>query len=285
MSKHAYLIMAHRDDYTFYSLLRMIDHEKNDIYIHMDVKNLGFDEDYAKSVVKKSGIFFSKRTNVTWGGYSVINAELILLKCATKNRKYLYYHLLSGQDLPIQTQTDIHNFFESHYGTEFVRFQNNKFKYYDRVKYYYFLQERMGRKSNFVTIGLKAIQMALGVRRNKNILFQKGSNWFSITDNLARYTLSKEEWIRKTFKYTVCCDEIFLQTIIINSDFKNYLVKTDFDDELKMSMRMIDWTRGNPYIFRIEDLDMLEQSEMMFARKFSAETDKRIIKHIVAKYK
>ena len=32
---------------------------------------------------------------------------------------------------------------------------------------------------------------------------------------------------------------------------------------------MIDWSRGGPYTFTIEDLDMLLASPAMFARKFS----------------
>ena len=46
--KHAYLIEAHKDDHVFYSLLKMLDHELNDIFIHMDVKNVGFDTEQAK---------------------------------------------------------------------------------------------------------------------------------------------------------------------------------------------------------------------------------------------
>ena len=68
MNRHAYLILAHKDDYTFYSLLRMLDYEKNDIFIHMDIKNKSFDEDNVKRIINESSVFFSNRTNVTWGG-------------------------------------------------------------------------------------------------------------------------------------------------------------------------------------------------------------------------
>ncbi len=68
MDKHAYLILTHKDDYTFYSLLKMLDHENNDIFIHMDVKNRTFDESRVKNVLRKSGLFFSERTTVAWGG-------------------------------------------------------------------------------------------------------------------------------------------------------------------------------------------------------------------------
>ena len=284
MNKHAYLILAHRDDYTFYALLKLLDYEDNDIYIHMDAKNITFSEIHIKRILRKSDVFFTKRTNVSWGGYSQISAELLLLKCATEQKKYLYYHLLSGQDLPIQKQCDIHAYFKARQGIEFVRFESNEFRHFDRVKYYYLFQEIMGHKKSLVVRGITQIQKLLRIHRNKNILFQKGSNWFSITDDLARYVISKEKWIKKVFRYTICCDEVFLQTIIINSHFKKKLVKTDFDNDDHMFMRLIDWKRGNPYIFRIEYWKMIEQSDMLFARKFSAEVDRNVIQQIIAIY-
>lgn len=39
MKKHAYLVIAHKDDLTFRTLLQMLDDVRNDIYIHMDSKN------------------------------------------------------------------------------------------------------------------------------------------------------------------------------------------------------------------------------------------------------
>lgn len=42
--KHAYLVMAHKDDETLRTLLRTLDDPRNDIFIHMDAKNTGWDE-------------------------------------------------------------------------------------------------------------------------------------------------------------------------------------------------------------------------------------------------
>jgi len=129
--KHAYLIEAHKDDYVFYSLLKMLDHELNDIFIHMDSKNVGFNPEQIKKTVHQSSIFFTQRTSVIWGGYSQINAELLLLEKATQTNKYAYYHLLSGQDLPIKPQSYIHEFFEKNNGLEYVRFEKESFQYHD----------------------------------------------------------------------------------------------------------------------------------------------------------
>ena len=45
-------------------------------------------------------------------------------------------------------------------------------------------------------------------------------------------------------------------------------------------MRYIDWDRGNPYVFRIDDYDALMKSDCMFARKFDEKIDKEIIEKI-----
>lgn len=42
--KHAYLVMAHKDDETLRTLLRTLDDPRNDIFIHMDAKNTGWDK-------------------------------------------------------------------------------------------------------------------------------------------------------------------------------------------------------------------------------------------------
>jgi hypothetical protein len=79
--------------------------------------------------------------------------------------------------------------------------------------------------------------------------------------------LSREFDIRRLFHHTLCPDEIFLQTIIWNSPFRERLFNTD--DAQYGSMRAIDWQRGNPYIWQKTDMDYLIGSPYLFARKFT----------------
>lgn len=220
------------------------------------------------------------------GGYSQINAELVLLRLATNTGHYDHYHLLSGQDLPIQKQETIQEFFTSNNDKEFVGFDNDIFEYGDRVYYKYFFQELTGRNGKLRKVDNKLLklQKALNIRRNQDIQFQKGVNWFSITDKFARYVINKEAWIKKTFNRCYCGDEVFLQTVLINSDFINNLYHNKFDDSDISTMRKIDWTRGKPYIFKHSDLVELECSGLMFARKFDCAVDERIVQEIYALY-
>lgn len=282
--KQAYLIMAHKDDMTFRTLLRMLDDPRNDIFIHMDKKTDGYNSSEIEKLLKHSSVIHVDRINVTWGGTSQIYCELNLLKEAINNGNHQFYHLLSGSDLPIKSQNEIICFFTDNYGKEFIRFEKPEYSYIDRTKFYYPLQERIGRTQNLglKCIGtiLKYIQMFFHVHRNQGIEFQKGTSWFSITDEFARYVVEKESWIRSAFKNTFCCDEVFLQTILINSPYKDNLYHTKFDNDPHAIMRLIDWRRGTPYTFRSADKEELFTSDMMFARKFDSEIDQDIIKEI-----
>lgn len=288
--RQAYLIIAHRYDETFKTLLRMLDRDENDIYVHMDLKNKQFDEDDCRNLIKRSDIYFTRRTSVTWGGYSQINSELILLETATAHRRYNYYHLLSGQDLPIKPSDEIKNFFEQHQGTEFVAFDKKEFDSDDRVCYFYPLQEIVGRnRKSFlgrISSAMTLFQKIVHLRRNAGIQFQKGPNWFSITDDLARHIIERKEWIKNVFHDSICCDEIFLQTIVINSVFADRIYQyASTEDTEEAAMRLVDWKRGDPYVFKKEDYWELLNSNMIFARKFDCQTDNDIINKIYFKEK
>ena len=284
--KHAYLIIAHKNDYTFQTLLNLIDDERNDIFIHMDKKNEQYRFNESAKQIKKSKIYqVEDRNDVVWGDYSQIATELALLELAINVGKYEYYHLLSGEDLPVKSQDYIHHFFEQNRGKEFVRFENPTFLHSERVCQYHFAQRLIGKPESHPYLYLLEhyfikLQKMIGVKRNKDIRFQKGTNWFSITDNLAREVVDKKAWIKRVFKFTKCCDEVFLQTIINQSKFKERLYHKSYDNDLHAIMRLIDWNRGAPYIFRSLDKELLEETDMLFARKFDCTVDKKIIDYI-----
>lgn len=284
-NKDAYLILAHKVDYTFETLLTLLDSEKNDIYIHMDKKTKQFNEQDIKNKMKKSNVFFVDRIKCNWGGFSLVKAELNLLKYATKNN-YRYYHLISGQDLPLKTQDEIYEFFKKNQGKEFIDFQEEKFNYKKRVKYYYPFQEMLGRDSTkkfygkLLTKSILKFQDIFKLYRNKKIIFQKGAQWVSITNKFAKYVISKEKEINKTFKNTFCPDELVIQTLFINSEFKENLYSNEYNNQEKTIKRCIDWNRGKPYTWKKENFKELINSEALFARKFDENIDKGIITKI-----
>lgn len=105
--KQAYLIEAHKCDEMLLTLLRMLDVPWNDIFIHMDSKNTDYQPETVECRMKYAKVFHAKRHSVVWGGVSQVKAELVLLKTAVAHGPYQHYHLISGVDLPIQTQEKI----------------------------------------------------------------------------------------------------------------------------------------------------------------------------------
>lgn len=287
VSKHAYLIMAHGDFELLKILLILLDDTRNDIYVHIDKKVKGFVANEFKMFVKKAGLFFTNRVNVAWGGYSQIKAELILLNEAVK-RKYSYYHLLSGADLPIKTQNEIHEFFSTNAEKNYIGIDAvgiEECGAISRIGRYRFFQDYLGRGSqkrnkymlficDTIEKKLLKVQKYLQINRLKkwNVCIYKGPNWFSITHSLAKYILENGKTIKKHFDKGICADELFLQTIAMNSKYKESIDNN--------CLRYVDWQRGNPYIFQITDFDELCKSDKLFARKFSYEKYPEIVEKI-----
>lgn len=291
MKKHAYLIMAHTQPELLKTLLTLLDDERNDIYLHIDSKAKDYPLEDVVSVLKKSNFIFTERTDVKWGSYSQIHCEMVLLKEAVKT-EHSYYHLLSGMDLPIKSQDEIHAFFEKYEGLEFVDEDLPQISEaaLSRVKYSHKFYGKAGSFRDILGAFTTKVQKLLGVDRTKkygDITFQKGRNWFSITHGLAKRVVEKENWIRDVFGQSVCGDEVFLQTVARNSEFAQKICNPNTMPEIP-DTRYIDWERGsnnNPYIFREGDYEELRAANGLFARKFDRNVDEKIIEKICADLK
>ena len=273
-NRHAYLILVHNQPRLLQVLIDMIDDERNDIYIHIDKKV--DDSQFASISSKYSTIIFVNRVKVSWGHYSMIKAELNLFETARKHGPYLYYHLLSGVDLPLKNQDYIHNLFDKQYrGDEFVGYAkaqqvNMKVRYYYVFDRYFHNTSIKGRLCLMIGKLLILLQKAIGVWRNNGVEFYKGANWVSITDELCSLVVENKKKILKLYHHTLCSDEVFIQTILHESSL--YKKVHNSKDEYDSCMRLIDWDRGNhssPYMWRRNDYEKLVSSGMLFARKFS----------------
>lgn len=279
--RHAYLIMAHNNFAQLQTLITLLDTPQSDIYLHVDKKVKTFRPDKIK--VNHSDLILIDRIRVNWGGHSQIKCEMNLLKAAYK-KQYDYYHLLSGVDLPLKSQKEIRSFFELAYPKNFIKYDDRAIQsgsFLHRVKTYHLLQDFFGlnkgilpgilRRLEKVSLGF---QEFIGVNRKQYIPPYKGTNWFSITHELVKYVLDNENIIRKQFYHTVCADEVFLHSIAMASPYKETVVSN--------SLRAVDWARGNPYVYKAEDVDELLNSGNLFGRKFDENIDRTAIEKIVS---
>lgn len=286
--RHAYLIQAHGNFEQLKVLLSLLDDSRNDIFVHVDAKARGFERSAFDGVCTAASLVFLEHPiNVRWGGPSQIWSELMLLEEALAAGEHSYYHLLSGADLPIKTQDEIHSFFEANEGREFVLFWKKKNSTASRWLYSPFAEYGSRFAGNLVNNIFKGVQLLFGRHPHPEVDFRYGANWFSITEDLARYVVSRKDWIRKVFSHTCNCDEVFLQTLVWNSPF---LAKcydpAEYDSRMDSvsNMRFVDWSRGghvrHPWVFRSDDFDLLMSRPQLFARKFDINVDSQVIRRI-----
>lgn len=294
--RHAYLIIAHSGWDQLKMLIGCLDSNNTDIYIHIDKKAKNVPTEDIKFTAKKSHVEIYSEYKVYWGSFELVQVELLLFKKALE-KHYDYYHLISGADLPIKPKSYIDEFFEKNSGFEFVHFDTKERLRTDkelgrRTRLYHFLQNyrRRYRVSvfnaffTFLERCLLAAQLVLHVDRTKkhpDFQIRYGSQWVSITNEFVRYIISQEPLICDVFKCTNCADELFIQSLVYNSEFRDKLYDRNFDDDIHANMRLIDMknrgNNGNPYTWRDADWEEIQSSDCLFARKFSFDVDKEIV--------
>lgn len=283
--RHAYMIMAHHRFDILAELLKDLDDERNDIFLHVDIKSKDVPVKYLNGLVRDATLVWVDRMNVHWGGYSQIKCVLKLLETATLSGYHSYYHFMVGVEFPLKSQDYIHDFFCKHKGYEFIGFDNHDSKYVERIRYYHIFNE-YARNNNFfqkvlnkIRIAFVAIQKGFKVDISKkyNIVFKKGNANWSITHNLAMYIVEKKEQINRIYRHSFCGDEVFIHTLVYNSIFWEKVYEPS--DEYLSSMRITTWENTNNR-FYVKDFYLLIGSGRLFARKIDGEDAIQLINMI-----
>ena len=236
--------------------------------------------------VKKSELYMlDKQIDVRWGDVSQIEVELLLFETACRNGPYQIYHLLSGVDLPIKTNDYIHDFISKNKGKEFVGYARALSRDLEKRALYYNLFTKFYKPRNLI-LKLFFIMIRfvfefivnLFIKRTSDHELKKGCNWISITHDFCCYLTARKKSLLKKYHHTCACDEIFVQTLLWNSPYRNNIYTTR--DEFEGCLRLIDWNRGNPYTWKIEDKDTIRKTDALLARKFDLEEYPDIISFI-----
>lgn len=285
MPRHAYLVMAHDDLPVLTSLLRLLDDARNSVFIHLDRRFAAADPDRLRQTCTRSSVVFVPRRNVFWGDYSQIDASIRLFRAAVPG-EFDHYHLVSGADLPVKSQDEIHDFFGRHAGREFIGYAADFDQRWASELHFF---NRYMRPTNRVqravrhrgTENILRLQRRFGYDHTKrfDLEIRKGSDWFSITHAMAVHLLDHERLVQRLLRFGHAPSELYMQTLAWNSEFRERLF--DPHDEFVGSARLIDWERGGPYVFTEADLDELLASDRMFARKFMSSVDARVVDRLV----
>ncbi|MDB5141106.1 MAG: hypothetical protein JWR12_3022 [Mucilaginibacter sp.] len=284
--KIAYLITFYKDIEHLGKLISSIQGPYVDIYIHNDKKN-NINLKILEGEYDEGKIFILNDTlSVNWGGFNLTKCFLLLMNTCRSNGVYEYVFLISGQDFPLVCHEQINSFLQKNRGKEFVEFcklpypaWSNTNGGYDRYEYFWPVDDMgLDKSTEFMNYQKK---MKLKRTFPSFLTPYGGSCWFTISYRLMEYICdyvneNKDE-LYEFFRYVLLADEILLQSIMLNSPFKNNIVNNN--------LRYIDWDSGPQYpkVLTIADYKKIYKSSRLFARKFDSATDCEIINLIEKK--
>lgn len=265
-------------------LKQLVDILKEDffIFIHLDKKS-SID---SKIFAQESRVYLIKTHKVYWGSYNQILAVLDLFKLAYEHNCD-YYILISGSDLPIKRNHEIISEIQANPKINYIDYNelprrdwslNGGF---DRLQLFWENVENPDSVSllNRLFSLLRNIQRFLHLKRKLlSIKYYGGANWVNLSKEAVGYLLDfieKSPEFLSSYRYTRNADEIWLQTILLNSPLCDYIENS--------SKRYVDWSSGPEYpkILRIEDYNKIIQSNGFFARKIDANIDNNIYEKLI----
>jgi len=291
--KIAFLIIAHNHPYHLVRTIRKLISKDSAFFIHIDKKsNLSEFVMELSKLKNLADIKLLPRFNSYWGGPGIIYAILSGLNEILKVKKFNRIVLMSGQDYPIKSPDYIFDFFNRHD-------KNNYFRYFklpseewalgglNRIKSYHF--RLLGKTYIYPPIHepvdayAKLFYKMVSLRFRQPREFPKelqpfgGYNWWKITPDAAQEILNfihKRPDYLKFHKYTLIPDEIFFQTILLNS--KNDSLLNSIVDEDLVHQK---WNMGEPHpeILTSSDIDAIKNSTALFARKFDLRTSSNVL--------
>jgi len=280
--KVAYIILAYQYPEQLLRLVNKLAAPDIVFIIHIDKK---VDIEVFKSALSKSiskNITFVKREKSNWGGCGCVKATLNCIEEAIDQKNVGYLYFLSGQDYPIESNRYLSEFTHKNINKIYMDFSELpkkgwRFGGFDRIQYYHldrFKDKRMALRAHEAILLLRSI---LPKRKFPNYLKPYGGEfYFSFPVYAAKYILKfldQHPDYLQFHKYTWIPEEIFFQTILLNS--KDKKIK---DNIVNDNLRYIDWSRPPyPAVLITDDFDKISNSKKLFARKFDMKVDNNIL--------
>jgi hypothetical protein len=273
--KQAILITAYKNYHHLEEIILCFD-ANFELYIHLDKKSKISETELSHLRKYEIVKLLEQKYKVNWGGFNHLKSILHLTKQALKNPENHYFHLITGHDFPVKKSAYFLSFFKDNSG-EYIdyhtipKFGGADNGYMDRIDYYNFydiLDYKKFKQFQRIKFFIK-FQKRLGFKRKISIRMPKlygGSTYWSLSRECVSYVIDftqRNKFVLNRFKYTLCAEEFYFQTIIMNSNFANNVANDN--------LRHIDWVArngNNPAVLDETDFEKLKVTNAVFARKF-----------------
>ena len=272
----AYIISAYKLPDQVSRLVRRLYTDSSSFFVHIDKKaDASVLREIRANIGDLSNTHFLAQHTCYWGGFGHVAATLEGIRTVLRlDIPFDYLVLLTGQDYPIKSTGYISRFLGTHLGSSFLEYCRLPHRDWDdggmdRVRFWHL--RMFGRHFRFPPARIRFPRRS----SPSNVAVFGGSSYWCITRECAEYIarfLSDHQDFVRFFKYTDVPDELFFQTLIMNSPLHNRVV----NDDLR-HVHWSNWNDGRPAILTEVDLPTLASSSKLFARKFDSTVDRRIL--------
>lgn len=306
--KIAMLVLAHKNFDQTLRLVQRLQDSQIDIYIHLDKKWKLSEQE--TTLLKQYTKVLEERISCGLDSATLVEAELNLLKQASKG-KYQYYCLISGQDYPICTNTEIIEKLSEIYPkslidvTPYARRNWVWFKFNASVWYKKkntAINKRWNNRLIKKAIKILYLIWDIVIIQKGNTLYKKlinkgitpygGSEWWILSDLAVQELLdliTKEKDICTLIKQGFTPDEIFFQTLFMRTKYATDIVVNKPMECERRCGTYIDFggkertKSAHPYVLTIQDRNKLlsaKKKGYLFARKFDINEDSEILDYL-----
>jgi hypothetical protein len=265
----AYLVSAYKLPTQLVRLVHRLHHGDAHVVVHVDRQTpRRVYAEMTSGTRELGGVEFVERHPCHWGGFGHVRATL---KCLDRLYEdgipFDYAILLTGQDYPIRSTEAIERFLADAGDRSYISYWS--------LPHAPWRGGGVDRIARWHLVWRRRLHLALPAHRRipGRLTPWGGSPYWCFARDVADYVhdfVHGDSGFVSFFEHVWIPDELFFQTILVNSPFRDQLVNDN--------LRYIDWTRlPAPAILRADDFDDIVRSNALFARKFDATVDSSIL--------
>lgn len=281
MTKQVFLIQAHKD---IGQLNALVEHLRDDdflVYVNLDRKC-----DLDPAAVHPAARLVRERIDVHWGTFSQVQAVLNSLRQILAEvpdfDKVLF---LSAQDFPLLSNAALKEELAALAGRELldtVAIGRAPGQWAADYRYQYFYPQGGARLRRLACALANRAMRATGITRRMPHGLQPwgGSSWWALSRECVRMLLERAErepGLVRFFGRVACPDEMFFQTLVMNSPFRERVLGSNF--------RYVQWPESgsrNPKVLDEGDFERIAASRAHFCRKLDSRASAGLMPRLLA---
>jgi hypothetical protein len=281
MMKQVFLIAAHKDPAQLNALVEQLRDDDFLIYVHLDAKGA-----ISPGEVHPAARQVRERVAVHWGCFSQVQATLNSLKQIVAEvpdfDKVLF---LSAQDFPLLSNPALKAALDGLRGQELldtVAIGREPGQWAADYRYQYFYRDEGGKPARLACSLANRAMRAFGIRRRLPAGLRPwgGSSWWALSRDCVAALLERvrrEPGLIRFFRGVSCPDEMFFQTLVMNSPFAGRVLSENF--------RYIQWPEQgarNPKVLDEHDFERIAASKAHFCRKIDSRASAGLMPRLLA---